>query len=294
MITKMEFESYPAIFKSADKGAIKTQVKYLNYLLTYNISIVLGVGFGLYGLHCHIMAIMAAILFLVGIFISAFLQYAQYEKIWYKCRAIAESVKTISWRYMMRANPFIQDHDLRTIDTIFLNRIRAILEEHKNLSEELTIDYGTTDQISLIMKEIRALDLKSRILFYKANRIDEQNSWYAKKANYNKKKSNLFFWILIGLHLIAIILVLFRIAFPSWEYLPSELFIVAASGVLTWIKVKKYKELAAAYGLAAHEISAIRNEMDFINNENEFSLFVINAENAFSREHSQWISRKDK
>ena len=80
MITKMEFESYPAIFKSADKGAIKTQVKYLNYLLTYNISIVLGVGFGLYGLHCHIMAIMAAILFLVGIFISAFLQYANMKR----------------------------------------------------------------------------------------------------------------------------------------------------------------------------------------------------------------------
>jgi len=293
MNEKMEFDNYPAIYKSADKAAIKVQVKYHNYILAYNTTLVIGVGLGIYGLHSHLTAILAALLFLLGIFISISLQFNHYEKIWYKCRAVAESVKTITWRYMMKANPFEHDADIQKIDTDFLSRIRDILDEHKNLSEELTISYGTSDQISSEMKRIRNLDLKSMIEFYKTNRIDEQNSWYADKANDNKKRGDLFFWILIGLHIVAIILVLFRIAFPNWEYWPSELFIVAASGILTWIKVKKYKELAAAYGLAAHEISAIRNEIEYIKSEDALSTFVINAENAFSREHSQWISRKD-
>ena len=53
------------------------------------------------------------------------------------------------------------------------------------------------------------------------------------------------------------------------------------------------QELAASYALAAHEIGLIRQQSLLPSTDDEFSLFVGDAENAFSREHTQWIARKD-
>jgi hypothetical protein len=289
----MEYESYPAIFKSADKASNDTQKYYLNCIRAYNITLVIGVGLGVYGIKSNPSAIIAAILFFIGIFITILLHTRGYENVWYKCRAVAESIKTSTWRFMMRANPYEVVETNHQVSRDFLTLIQNVLKEHKGLSEHLTTEYGTSEQITPQMNDIRSLDLTKRKDYYKINRIDEQRSWYAKKAFENKKNSNKWFGILIFLHAIAIIFVLCRIAYPNWPYWPTEIFIVAGSGVLTWIQVKRFRELSAAYGLTAHEISALRGELDFIQSEADFSQFVQNSENAFSREHTQWIARKD-
>jgi len=290
----METEFYPAIFRSSDKASNENQKYYLHCIFIYNLTLVIGVGLGVYGITSNVSAIFAAILFLIGIFITIQIHTKKYEDVWYKCRAIAESVKTSTWRFMMRTNPYESVDSKEVVVRNFLDLIRKILKEHKEISERLTIDYGTSEQITSQMIEIRSFNLTERIDYYKTNRIDEQRTWYSNKALENKKKGNKWFWILISLHAVAIVLVLFRIAFPNWAYWPSEIFIVAGSGALTWIQVKRYQSLSAAYGLTAHEIGALRHEIEFVKNENDFSQFVQNAENAFSREHTQWIARKDR
>lgn len=70
-------------------------------------------------------------------------------------------------------------------------------------------------------------------------------------------------------------------------------FIAAAASILTWIQAKRFSELAASYTLAAHEINIIKSQALDEMNEDEFSVFVGDAENAFSREHTQWVARKD-
>jgi len=66
-----------------------------------------------------------------------------------------------------------------------------------------------------------------------------------------------------------------------------------AASVLSWMQAKRFSELAASYALAAHEISLIREKSMLPNTPDEFSQFVGDAENAFSREHTQWVARKD-
>jgi len=74
---------------------------------------------------------------------------------------------------------------------------------------------------------------------------------------------------------------------------PTEVFVVTAGAVLTWMQVKRFRELASSYGLAAQEIGIIRGELDEVKTESEFIEFVKDSENAFSREHTQWIARKN-
>ena len=59
------------------------------------------------------------------------------------------------------------------------------------------------------------------------------------------------------------------------------------------MQAKRYSELAASYALTAHEISLIREQALNPSTEEEFSKFVSDAENAFSREHTQWSARRD-
>jgi len=47
-----------------------------------------------------------------------------------------------------------------------------------------------------------------------------------------------------------------------------------------------------SYALASYEINLILNQINSVNTESEFSKYVDDSENAFSREHTQWIARK--
>ncbi len=75
--------------------------------------------------------------------------------------------------------------------------------------------------------------------------------------------------------------------------LPIEVLAVAASSILTWLQAKKHNELSSSYSLTAHEIILIKSETSRIESEEDFSEYIINCENAFSREHTQWFARKN-
>ena len=55
---------------------------------------------------------------------------------------------------------------------------------------------------------------------------------------------------------------------------------------------QRHSELASAYALTAHEIGIIEERARGTSTNKEFSNFVNDAEQAFSREHTQWIARQ--
>lgn len=214
------------------------------------------------------------------------------EDEWYRARAIAESVKTSSWRFMMKGAPYFDAVSVEQVKKEFRNLLRSILSEHKDLGHEFGGDISEADQITSKMCEVRNFDLQARIDFYRKFRIDEQRSWYARKSAENRKKGKVWFGILIGLQAIAVVLLVLRVAYPDFRMWPTEVFIVAAGSSLTWIQMKRFRELASSYGLTAQEIGIIRGELEGIENETDFIEFVKDSENAFSREHTQWVARK--
>ncbi|MGH8622437.1 MAG: SLATT domain-containing protein [Burkholderiales bacterium] len=58
------------------------------------------------------------------------------------------------------------------------------------------------------------------------------------------------------------------------------------------MQVKRFRELAAAYAVAAHEIGLAQAELAAVAAEDQWSQFVADTEHAFSREHTHWIARK--
>jgi hypothetical protein len=192
---------------------------------------------------------------------------------------------------MMCAEPF--NHDIATDKKEFIQLVQKILKEHKDLAHELSGKQSEGEQITAVMVKTRQLPLNERIMIYDEQRINEQRAWYAGKSETNKKSGNLWFGIFVGLQCIAIVLTILRVAYPENGLWPTEVFLVAASSVFGWMQLKRFRELAAAYGLTAYEIGIAKIQLDANMAEERFSNFVGDTENAFSREHTQWIARRD-
>jgi len=288
----MNDEDYPALYRASDKAAEETQSSYLFWIRTYSSVMIAGAALSLYGIDSTMSAVIAAILFLGGMSISILLANQRYENRWYRTRAVAESVKTSTWRFMMKAPPYDQTTSINEAEALFIDRLREILDEHRQLGEELAGGLASEEQITNLMRESHQKPLIDRKQLYLTDRIEEQREWYSRKSSINKNDGKRWFKRMVGLQIAAVVLILFRIAYPN-GYWPVEVFVVAAGGAHTWLQVKRYRELASVYGLTAHEIGLIRPKLDSITRESEFSDYVKDAENAFSREHTQWVARSD-
>jgi SMODS and SLOG-associating 2TM effector domain 1/SMODS and SLOG-associating 2TM effector domain 3 len=289
----MEEIYYPALYRASNKAAKNAQRRHFAYIRSYSYLLISAACIGIYGIEDSVAAAGAALLMIGGIFISILMILKKEEDVWYRTRAVAESVKTSAWRFMMRGEPYTDAVSTEIVNKELRGRLRKILCDHKDLSLELGGEISGEEQISEHMCEVRNQPLNERIRYYLKYRIDEQRKWYAGKSDDNRKRSQFWFTILISCQTIAVILVVLRIVYPAWRIWPTEGFVVAAGAVLTWIQTKRFRELASSYGLTAHEIGILRGELKEISEESQFAQFVTDSENAFSREHTQWLARKD-
>lgn len=284
-------KSFPGLYQSADSTSLESQRKYFFGLFLYLFLLIAAAFTSFLWPETVESALVSAMLFLITLGILVFLRVKRPDDVWYNGRAVAESVKTISWRWMMRADPYLDCKNINDAKKQFIEDLKNILEQNRGLSHSLMSSVALSDPISNVMLRVRELPIGERLALYKEQRIDDQANWYADKSAYNKKRAGEWFWVSVLLHFIAICILLYKIKVPTLD-LPIEVIATAAGAVLTWLQAKKHNELNSSYSLATHEIGIIKGEADFVENELEFSDFVINSESAFSREHTQWVARK--
>jgi hypothetical protein len=281
----------PGLYQAADEASLSAQSSYFWALRLYLILLVAAAYVSFAWPNDSLGAIASAALFLITLGILIALKVNRPDDLWYNGRAVAESVKTRAWRFMMKAEPYNDSNNEEIEAKQFVSDLRAILDQNRNLSKELGSSAGVKEAITSTMLKIRSLQLEERIDVYKEQRILNQSNWYSMKSIWNKRRARQWFWASVGLHSAAILMLLYRIKDPSIS-LPVEVIATAAGAVLTWLQAKKHNELNSSYALAAHEIMLIKGEALSVHNEREFSDFVLASELAFSREHTQWIARK--
>jgi len=239
---------------------------------------------------CPEVAIFQALVLISALGCAIYLYLVRPDKQWYSGRAVAESIKTSTWRYISKAEPFDNSDEVDLHN--FREKLKAIVEQNKDVAGLLTTHLDGL-QISEVMNRLRQASVAERLHYYRTYRIIDQQSWYAKKAGTNRKLVNRYFIALLATIGVAIFFSIARVRYPSAPYWPTDFFVTAAAGVLSWIQAKRFQELSTSYALAAHEISLIRQQAGGNMTDDELSKFVGDAENAFSREHTQWTARKD-
>lgn len=282
----------PGLYQAADKASLDAQRIYFWGLMLYLLLLIIAAAISFAFSDTSGGALTSTILFLITLAILIALRVKRPDDIWYNGRAVAESVKTRTWRWMMRAEPYEDCENIDIVSKQFINDLKAILDQNRSLAKELPTDVYISAPISDIMREVRLKPVEDRLEIYKTDRVKNQADWYSRKSVFNRQRSKLWFWASVALHATAIFMLLYRIKDPSLS-LPVGVIATAATAVLTWLQAKKHNELASSYSLAAHEIVLIKGEALSAKDEKSFSDFVVNAEVAFSREHTQWAARKN-
>jgi hypothetical protein len=237
------------------------------------------------------LAIASIVILILGISVSVIIRILRLERNWYDGRSIAESVKTMSWRYMTASEPYSIDQGSK-VDVLFANDLTSLLKERIDFAESLGGNSASKQQISDKMRQARNLETDDRKQLYLRDRIQSQKNWYAKKSGGNSSNAKKYF---IGIILAQIFAVFSAIAILLWPdsiIKPTGIFTTVAASLLAWFQLKKYRELSQSYGLASQELGIIYEIGVNIQTEEEFSKFVSNSEAAISREHTMWRARR--
>ncbi len=282
----------PALYQAANKASINAKKEYFRGLFGYLSLLICAAAVSFLWPQNSVGAIVSLILFFVTLIILGWIRVRRPDDLWYNWRAVAESVKTRAWRWMIRAEPYENAKSLDKSSKDFIADLRTILEQNNSISDTLRAGDISFSAIPGKMKMIRELSMQKRLEIYKRERIEDQADWYKRESILNRKKADHWFWGSVSLHLLAAIMLSIRIMEPSLS-LPIGIIATAAGAALTWPQAKKHNELNSSYSLAAHEIAFIKEEASSVKSEEELSDFVMNSEAAFSREHTQWFARKN-
>lgn len=290
----MNDSDYPKLFIEADKFSIESQNSFLRKVWFNGLLGLVSAVLTLVGDINKIWALLSILLILFLTISVWILVEEKEEKLWYKGRALAESIKSLTWKYMIGGEPFTFSVSKEDIDKDFIEKCKSLREEHKDLFGQIQTQ-NSLEIITSEMRRVRALSFKDRADYYLKNRIMPQCDWYTQKAEYNRKCSK--FWSsVVKISLVfALILAFSKVFFPC-KYYPIEILLLIASFAFTWMQVKKFNELGSAYSLTAHEITDVKTLMESViaaNDNAKFSEFISDAENVFSREHTQWLARRD-
>lgn len=186
---KITSNELPGLYQSSDQASLDAQENYFRYLRWYLLLLVCA-AFASYARPNDIIgALLSASLFLITLGILIFIRVKRPDDVWYNGRAVAESVKTRSWRWMMRAEPYEDCENIEIASKQFINDLKAILDQNRGLSHSFQSTTAVNEPISQAMKQVRALPILERLEIYVDQRVQNQASWYWSKSRLNKRRA---------------------------------------------------------------------------------------------------------
>ncbi len=283
-----DFELSP-LYHHADNASNRAQRSFHAALATSLISLILIAMLSAFDFQSRWLAAAQLLFLLLSFSLTVYLVVKQPQRTWFGTRALAESVKTVSWRFAMRAEPYNVSDELAR--QVFSDNVGKIMRE--NEVSRAVLAETNSSLITQSMNAVRSLSLGERASIYKRERIDNQLEWYQFKAKQNTKLSLRWFSAVIVLHAIAILCAVGKLIEPTMQLWPTDAVVAVASSALAWIQARRFQDLSASYSQTFFEIGLLKEAIPLASTEAAFSSFVGDAENAFSREHTQWRARRD-
>lgn len=287
----MRQADYPGLYISAEQLAAQAQTAYFSALGLQGVSLILVAASG-FLVPDREAFILVAFLFLVFIFLSMYLMISRPDQVWYGARAIAESVKTMTWRFMCGAPPFRGER--AHANALFVERLLDTLRSNGLVANRMPAPQAG-NSLSPAMLGNRELALAEKIDLYRVHRIGEQLEWYSTKSGRARREGVFAYAVLVLFGVVGLAVCIFGAYLSDLSNAVMTLGLIAAlcAFVMIWIQAKRYLEVAAAYALSAHEISIVAGKLGPGIGQYDFEEFVAEAENVFSREHTQWAARRD-
>src|SRR6266568_5822183 len=193
----MERSNYPVTYRvmsaiSADNQRTYFRLLKLQVALLLSIATVSAIDWQLFPF-LRTVSIVAASFLIVLSFLQMFAQIQKYDKKWFESRAVAESVKVQTWRFMMQVAPYHDSSDSISPKERFVADVRQLLEEQPDAKVVAGSKPIEGPEVSQFMLDQRTKPVGDRRDFYLKGRIQDQKDWYSKKAATNSKMHSRWF-----------------------------------------------------------------------------------------------------
>lgn len=232
-------------------------------------------------------ALASAASFLLALGLKLANRIGNYDADWFDGRAVAETVKSHVWRYMMRTGPYDGSHG----DTVFAHNLAAVLRARPGLRQALDRVPDQPQQVTPRMKSVRASRAAQRRDLYINQRLIDQATWYQARSVAATRSARRLFWGAFAFEGGAFGVALLSLA-PFGQPLLGVLglFAAVAAAMTAWTQLNRYDEVARSYAVACQELLLSAT----IGRETSTSLeaLVTEGETAISREHQMWIAKR--
>jgi hypothetical protein len=297
--SSMQSSELPALFRAADAASIAIKTRFLKRMRADLALLVIGgfissISWTNEAWHAG-GNITAAILLIGSMYLTVLVKMQKDEGQWYDARAIAESVKSLTWQYMACAAPFGCDMKADVADKLLIEKFGELLRGRKGMFKELSTHAspgeGDEAQISEKMRSIRESTLAVRHEFYLRHRVRDQSRWYHASSASAGLSGSKWFYFIAGAQFLAAAAAILSAKLVDFTRLVACVSAAAAAGI-SWSQLNKFDEVAESYGVAACDLTLILSLSKHISDEKSFGEFVQDAEKAISREHTLWVARR--
>ncbi|KAB2585612.1 hypothetical protein BS297_09490 [Rhodococcus erythropolis] len=232
----------------------------------------------------------SGLLVLVAFVAAAAAEFAliqlQPERDWYAGRAVAESTKTLAWRFAVKGEPFGPNVTDGEAEALLRARVTEVLQRGKD-----RINVGPGEAVlTKSMRALRQSPFLAQKDAYLRHRTDEQRNWYATNARKNEVRATVWRYALLTGELLAIAAAAISLGRDE----PIDFTgIVAAfvAGGAAWLAIKQHSQLTSAYRVAAGELAVQADVLRGVTAE-DWPQAVADAEEAISREHTMWLATR--
>lgn len=224
--------------------------------------------------------------FLVALISELVLWATLPERLWYEGRAVAESAKTLAWRYAVGADPFPMEMSRSAAETRFRERMSTIADQ---VADQVVFS-DEQSALTPAMDALRARPFEERRAAYLEYRTRDQQRWYAKKARANRRQATGWRVTLLVAEVIAVVLAAGNV-FGGWTVDLAGLLAALIAAGTAWVAVKQFSPLASAYSVATKELNIQISKLSTVAEE-DWPLVAADAEEAISREHTTWVASR--
>ncbi|WP_371479962.1 DUF4231 domain-containing protein [Kitasatospora sp. NBC_00315] len=238
---------------------------------------------------------LAAAAYLGAICVAVVIGRQNPQGLWYEGRAAAESVKTLAWKYAVRADAYQPPPtSLPDAEGLYRFQLTRVLQAFR---DSRAVRGRAAAEVTEAMRVLREQPLSVRREVYLQERVNAQHEWYASKA---RQCARAGFWtgaLGVVLPVLGLVLAVLR-ALGAFGYDALGTVSAVAASVAAWAQLRQYRPLAAAYALAADELELIRRQLTRLDlgspqAEELWARLARDAEDAVSREHTTWQARRE-
>jgi hypothetical protein len=276
----------PPLYAAADQRSRTYQRRFVRGSAAQLLLLVAAAGaakFRFRAFGADLAQVAAAGCFLTAATVRTYLLSSRLEGLWYDSRAVAESVKTLAWRYAVGGEPFPIGNGDGEPERRFIERVRDVLDTVRSRPVPMS---EPAAQISVPMNALRDAPLDERRRRYVEGRLRDQLTWYGTKSAWNERRSEQWSFIQLGIEIAGAVMALMTGLGADFNFASFAATLIGAAAA--WSQTKKYGRRAAAYGLAHWELSDLAAFADRPMDEATWADYVEQVEQAISREHTIW------